>query len=520
MAARSVSAVFYNGRIHTMDSKKPFVRALATDDGMISAVGDDSTVKKNAPRGADRIDLGGRTVVPGFIDSHTHFISMGVDMMTIDLSKARSVDEALRLMKEGTGKIPEGEWVVGANWKESGWTEGRFINKVDLDATCPKHPAVAHRVCGHMSSVNSMAMDLLGIGPKTPDVDLNSSGEPTGILLESAVSIVRKATAPDKRKKMRGLLLAMKKAHSLGITSVQDNGEASHFATYREAEVSGRLGVRVWFNTPSSDLDSRLRLFVPTGVGSPFLKLGGVKVFCDGALGARTAALSDPFSDDRGNKGVFVHARDDLDRIVAETNEADIQLAIHAIGDAGIGVAIGSIASALKKHPRRDHRHRIEHLELPTAAHLEKMRRLKLIASMQPNFVGEWGGTDGMYISRLGKARASRNNPFNEVLRAKVRLVFGSDCMPISPLYGIHSAVNALYPAQRIPVHEAVAAYTREAAYASFEEGCKGTIAEGKYADFAVLSGDPFEDQDKISSTGVLKTVIGGDIVFERSSKG
>jgi predicted amidohydrolase YtcJ len=518
MAARCADAVFFNGRILTMDGKRPSARALAIDDGMIASVGDDATVKKSAPRGVDKFDLGGRTVVPGFIDSHTHFISMGVDSMTIDLSQTKTVEEALRLMKEGAGKIPEGDWVVGVNWKESGWTNGRFINKADLDASCPKHPAVAHRVCGHMSSVNSRAVETLGIDRKTPDVEANSSGELTGILLETAVSMVRRATEPDRRKKMKGLLLAIKKAHSLGVTSVQDNGEASHFATYREAEESGRLGVRVWFNTPSSELESRLRLAIPTGIGSPFLKLGGVKVFCDGALGARTAALSEPFSDDRGNKGVFVHARDDLDRIVAGANEAGLQLAVHAIGDAGIGVAIDSISSALAKFPRKDHRHRIEHLELPSREHIARMRRLKMIASMQPNFVGEWGGTDGMYISRLGKARASRNNPFSEVLKAKVRLVFGSDCMPFSPLYGIHSAVNAPYPSQRIPVQDAIASYTREGAFASFEEACKGTIAEGKCADFVVLSADPNENKTTISSIKVLKTVVGGRIVFERSS--
>jgi predicted amidohydrolase YtcJ len=518
MIARCSDAVFFNGRIITMDEQRPLARAVAVDGGMIVTVGDDSAVKRSAPRGVDKFDLGGRTVLPGFVDSHTHFISMGVDSMTIDLSQTKTVEEALRLIKEGASKIPEGDWVVGVNWKESGWTNGRFINKADLDAACPKHPAAAHRVCGHMSSVNSMAIDILGINRKTPDVEVTPSGELTGILLESAVLIVRGATEPDRRKKMKGLLLAIKKAHSLGVTSIHDNGEASHFATYREAEESGRLGVRVWFNTPSSELESRLRLAIPTGVGSPFLKLGGVKVFCDGALGARTAALSEPFSDDKGNKGVFVHARKDFDEIVARANEGGMQLAVHAIGDAGIAVVIESISSALAKCPRKDHRHRIEHLELPSREHIARMRRLRMIASMQPNFIGEWGGTDGMYVSRLGKARASRNNPFNEVLKAKVRLVFGSDCMPFSPLYGIQSAVNAPHLSQRIPVQDAIASYTREGAFASFEEGTKGTIAEGKHADFVVLSADPLENGNAISSIKVLKTVVGGRIVFERSS--
>jgi predicted amidohydrolase YtcJ len=516
MVARRATAVFFNGKIHTFDKDKPTARAIAIADGRIVAVGDDASIKMSAPRGIDKFDLGGRTVVPGFTDCHTHFISMGVDSMTIDLSQTRSIDDALALIKAGARNVPEGKWVIAVNWKESGWRDGRFITRADLDVTCPKHPAVAHRVCGHMSSVNSKAVELLGIDAKTPDVEVDSAGRLTGVLLESSVSIVRDATAPDRQAKMKGLMLAMKKAHSYGVTSIHDNGEASHLGIYRAAESAGKLSVRVWFNTPSDILDSRLDLSIPTGVGSDFLKIGGVKIFCDGALGARTAALSSPFSDDPGNKGMFVHSKNDLDKLAAEANEADIQLAIHAIGDAGIGAAIDSISSALERCPRKDHRHRIEHLELPTAAHLSRMRRLKIIASMQPNFIGEWGGTDGMYISRLGKSRASRNNPFREVLNAKVRLVFGSDCMPFSPIYGIHSAVNAPYPAQKVSVGEALAAYTRDAAFPSFEENIKGTISEGKFADFVVLSRDPFEEPSRISSINVLKTVVGGEVVFDR----
>jgi len=517
LVARCATAVFFNGRVHTLDRERRSARAIAVADGKIVAVGDNERIKRSAPRGVDKYDLGGKTVVPGFIDCHTHFISMGLDSMTIDLSRTRTIDEALSLIKEGSKKIPEGDWVVGFGWKESGWADGRFITRGDLDKVCPKHPAVAHRVCGHLSSVNSAAIDKLGITSKTPDVELNAAGSLTGVLRESAVTIARSAVVPDKQKLMKGLQLAVKMAHSLGVTSVTDNGEASHFGIYREAEAAGKLGVRVCFNTPSDQLKSRLDLAIPTGVGSDLLKIGGLKIFCDGALGARTAALSEPFADDPGNKGELVHKRAELEKMVEDANEAGIQLAIHAIGDVGIDVTLGSVSSALERNPRKDHRHRIEHLELPMPGHLTKMRKLMMIASMQPNFIGEWGGTEGMYISRLGPERTSRNNPFNEILKAKVRLVFGSDCMPFSPLYGLHSAVNAPYPSQRISAFDALAAYTRDAAYASFEENVKGTISEGKFADFVVLSGDPLSDSGRISSMEVLKTIVSGEIVYERS---
>lgn len=509
--------MFFNGKVFTFDKGRKIARAVAVQDGSIAAIGDDNEIRRVTPRGVDKYDLGGRVVLPGFIDCHTHFITMGIDSMEIDLSQTRSKEEALALMKSGSRNVSEGEWVIGVNWKESGWTDGKFITRADLDLCCPKHPAVAHRVCLHLSSVNSAAISMLDITPKTPDAEVGPSGQLTGVLKEGAASIVRSATAPSREREMKGLALATRKAHALGVTSIHDNGEPHHFGIYRAAEVGRKLGVRVWFNTPSEQLRSRLDLSLPTGVGSEFLKIGGVKAFCDGALGARTAALSEPFADDPGNKGVFVHREGVLERIVDEANEADIQLAIHAIGDRGIDAVMKSVASALEKHPRKEHRHRIEHLELPSSQHLLRMHRLRMVASMQPNFIGEWGGTNGMYVARLGKKRASRSNPLRDVLKSKVRLAFGSDCMPLSPLYGIHSAVNAPFPSQRISIFEAVAAYTRDAAFASFEERLKGTLSEGKLADFIVLSRNPFENTRNISDNTVLKTIIGGNVVFERS---
>jgi hypothetical protein len=372
----------------------------------------------------------------------------------------------------------------------------------------------------HMSALNSKAIDLLGLDGKVPGVEVDAGGRPTGIIKESAVNIVRDATRPDKAKNAKALALATRRAHSMGVTSVQDNGLAEHLSVYQAAERSGKLGLRVSFNVPARELDPMLRLSISSGLGSNFLRIGGVKLFCDGALGARTAALSEPYADDAGNRGEFMQGREALDDVVARANSADIQLVVHAIGDMGIEAAISSVESALEGCPRRDHRHRIEHLELPSPKHLRRMRKSKIIASMQPNFVGEWGGTNGMYYARLGEARARRNNPFKEVLSSGVRMVFGSDCMPFSPLYGIVSAVKAPHDAQRITAEEAVAAYTREAAYASFEEASKGTVSVGKLADLAILSADPFVDEGALAGAVVLKTVVGGDVVYERPRAG
>lgn len=519
VVARRADAVFYNGRVYTLDPEVRQAKAIAVSAGEIVAVGSDREVKGSAPRGCDKYDLGGRVVVPGFIDCHTHFINMGVDSMNVDLMNARSIDETLAKMKAGSKKVREGEWVIGTGWMESRWGDKRFINRDDLDSCCPENPAVAHRICGHLSTVNSKALELLGVDRDTPDVDSDPAGRLTGILRESAVGIVRSATAPDRTRMAKGLLAATRRAHSLGVTSIHDMGESQHLSVYRAAERAGKLGVRVTFNVPSANLHNMLGLSLSSGLGSEWLRIGGLKIFCDGALGARSAALSEPYADDPGNKGMFVHERKGLDDMVAKANAADIQLVIHAIGDMGIEAALCAVERALESSSRRDRRHRIEHLELPSPSQLRRMKRLGMIASMQPNFVGEWGGINGMYYSRLGDARAVMNNPFKEVLRSKVKMVFGSDCMPFSPLYGIVSAVNAPHPSQQITAEEAVAAYTRDAPFASFEEHLKGTISEGKFADFVVLSSDPFTDPSSLAKTTVLKTVVDGEVVYERARR-
>jgi predicted amidohydrolase YtcJ len=378
-------------------------RAIAVEEGRIIAVGSDREIKRSAPRGCEKVDLGGRPVFPGFTDSHTHFIGMGVDSLGVDLSETKSLDEALGLMRKAAEKTPSGGWIVGTGWSENRWRDVRFITRKDLDGCCPKHPAVAHRICGHLSSVNSRAIDEMKLDAKTSDVEVSADGELTGVLRESAVVLAWSATKPSEALKTRGLLAATKKAHSLGVTSIHDNGQMEDLRIYQAAESKGKLGVRVRFNFPSEHLDSILDLGLAGNFGSEMLRLGGVKIFCDGALGARTAALSQPFADDPGNKGMFVHKRKDLDELVSMANDAEIQIVMHAIGDAGIGTAISSIAAALKSSHRKDHRHRIEHLELPWVEHLTSMRRLGIVASMQPNFVGEWGAS--MACTMRGSAR-------------------------------------------------------------------------------------------------------------------
>ena len=514
--------LFFNGRILTFDSKPKAAEAIAVRNGKIVAVGAYDEVRVEVPRACDKHNLKGRLVVPGFIDSHTHFLQMGLDRYNADLSSARSLKEALSIMASVARRTSEDDWVIGTNWTEDAWPDGRLLTKADLDRSCPKHPAVAYRVCLHMCSINSKAAERAGIDGSTPGADMTPAGKLTGVMRESGLGAVYAAIPTSEETRLKMLLSATRKAHSVGVTSIHDNGDVGaiyngdtiNLRTYKTAERIGKLGVRIRFNMPSSNLGHMLRLNVG-GLGSEWLSLGGLKVFCDGAVGARTAALSKPYADDPGNKGSLVNDTRDLDDMVARASGGNIQLVIHAIGDVGIETAISSIEKARDIVSEYDHRHRIEHLSQPSAEHLKRMRRLGLIASMQPNFVVPFTRVDGVYLKRLGPKRARWSYPIAEVLRAGVRLALGSDCMPMSPLLGIMCAASAARKPQKITVEQGIASYTVGSAYAGFEEAVKGTISVGKMADFVVLSNDPVADARNIHSTSVVQTVVAGRVVFD-----
>lgn len=510
------SGAFYNCKVNTLARGKATAQAIAFEDGRITSIGTNEEVLARAPRGFDTVDLKGRCVLPGFIDCHTHFISMGVFE---DLSGAATLQEVLAKMKDRAKVTPEGDWVVGAGWKETSWVGGRYITKEDLDACCPNHPAIAYRNLVHFASVNSATISKLGISAKTEGAETDSSGNLTGILRERAVLLAASGSKPNRNRRLEGLKSAVAKAHSLGVTSIQDMGDPGDFSVYKAAERKRALQVRVWLSTPASNRDSKLARRDPTGTGSDWLKLGGVKVFCDGSLGARTAALTKPYSDEQGNRGMFIHTEQELRDIVSQANSAGFQLAVHAIGDDAIERTVSCIAEALEEQPSSNHRHRIEHLSMPSKPVLQRMQSLGIIASMQPNFIGKMFDMHSMYLARLGPGRIQRSNPFRKVLESRVKLIFGSDCEPLSPLYGIESVTNAPYDAQRISVVDAVTSYTKNAAFGSFEEAHKGTLEVGKFADFVVLSGNLLDGSRRASSVQVLKTVVGGDVVFEKTGR-
>ena len=486
----------------------------------ISSVGRRGEVE--IPAGAELIDVSGKTVLPGLIDAHTHFFRMGIAMVQlVDLSDTSSIEDALSLVRKRVSLAKKGDWVIGRGWDESKWKEKRYIVKDDLDPFTPDNPVMLSRICGHLITLNSKALNIVEITKDTPDppggkIDKGKDGEPTGILRDARDLVERVLPPVTEELALEGLRQACRKALSLGCTGIHDAGLAPQdLRFYQKAYEKDLLSIRAYLMLHDEASDAAFKLGVYTGFGNDFLKIGSVKLLIDGSMGARTAAFFEPYSDDPSTKGLLIIPPEELNMKVKKAHNNMFQVAIHAIGDRGIELAINAIEGALKENPRKNHRHRIEHCEVLSAAQIERIRSLGIVASMQPNFVGEWSKPGGMYEARIGPKRLRQNNPYKALLDEGVKLSFGSDCMPFNPIYGIHSAVNHPIRESRISLVEAVKAFTLDAAYSSFEEDIKGSIEPGKLADITIFEGDLTKTSvEKIKDAKVYMTIVSGKVLY------
>jgi len=493
------------------------------EDKYIVEVGKRGQVK--VPPDAEIIDLKGKTITPGLIDSHCHFLWMGIAMKSmVLLNEAKTMGEALNLLKERVENTEPGEWIIGLGWDESKWPEKRYLTKHDIDPVAPNNPVMLSRVCGHLISVNSKALEVAGITPETQSaaggsIDKDEAGELTGILrdcrdlIESHIPPVSVETMVD------GLELASRLALSLGCTGVHDAGLSSReIEAYHRAEREGKLKVR---STLMLRGDAAADA-VEKGVNrkGELVRLGPVKLFVDGSLGARTAALFEPYEDDPTTRGLLLETRETLTEKIWRAHEAGLQTASHAIGDLAIDIVLDSIQEALRRFPRKDHRHRIEHCEITSVQQIERIKQLGIITDMQPNFIGEWGGLGGMYNQRLGDSRERMSNQYRAMLDEGIRVAFGSDGMPFNPVYGIWSAVNHTMRESRVTLEEAVMCYTLNAAYAGFQEDMVGSIEKGKLGDIAVFDRDLSEiPWDEIREAECYMTLVGGEILYKRDEQ-
>lgn len=511
--------VLVDGKVFTGVRERPWATSLATRGDRLLAVGTSAQVERWRGPGTTLVDLEGAIVLPGFIDAHTHMADSAGELGWTRLGAARDLEGAVARLRKTAASTPPGGWVVGIDWDEAKWPERRFLLREDLDRVSTRHPVVARRIDCHLGSLNSNALELAAdlVGVRGFEVD--ASGRPTGILTEDAFEAFYSRFETDEAGIEGGLAAVARTAHRLGITSIHDVVTRAGLRAIQRAQHAGRFAVRVYAMPRDSTLNGLVDSGLATGFGDHWLRLGAIKVFADGSLGAYTAALSAPYVGRPGERGMLVHSPTELRSILATAHGAGFQTATHAIGDAAIRLVIETLEEIQDAAARKDARHRIEHYELPDDDLLRRTKAAGIIASCQPNFVGQWSGPGDVYETRLGAERAAANNPFRKILRARIPLCFGSDGMPYGPLFGIHWAVNGFFGDQRLSSEEAIRAATAGGAHAAFEEREKGTLEPGKLADFIVLRGDPFEEPERIAEMRIESTWIGGEYVYHSSSK-
>lgn len=500
------SRVLVNAEVHTVTGE--VAEAVAIDDGRIARVGDERHVRRLEGVATDVVDCGNRVVLPGFVDAHTHLVSVGRHRVHADLSEASSRREALDLLA-AEAEATDG-WVLGFGYDESAWDDDTLLRRDDLDAVSVDRPVAAIRVDMHTGSINTGALERLGDRLPASDVETRD-GRPTGVIVESAVGAVRGETTDTPESTRELVLAAQEHALSRGVTAVHDMVRHSHAPrVYRDLASAGRLHLRVRINYWRDHLDAVLETGLRTNHGDAHVEVGAIKSFTDGAIGGRTAKVRESFRDG-GGTGQWILDPSGVRDLVDRVDGADLQLTLHAIGDEAIGRTIDAIADGADDPDGA--RHRIEHVELATDEQIERLAETGIVASMQPNFL-KWAEPDGLYDRRLGPTRSKASNRLRDHLDAGVRLAFGSDCMPMDPLVGIHWAVNARDERQRLTIDEAIEAYTLGGAYAGFDEDRLGTVEPGKLADLVVLERSPWEHPEAIDEIDVWRTLVDGEFVF------
>ncbi len=522
--------ILYNGIIYTLDPAQPRTEAVAIADDKIVAVGDEKLRDTLAP-GGEALDLQGRTALPGFTDCHTHFASYALRMGQINLAGLTSKGAALHRVAQRACETTPGRWLEGGGWDRNLWVDSTFPTKQELDRVAPRHPVALSSKCGHALWANSQALGLAGITGDTPDPTggeierCPTTGEPTGILKEQAVQLVRQVIPKPESEEIReAIAQAIPHLHRMGLTGIHDCEGAEAFRAFQQLATHGDLDLRVLMHIPLANLDSAIRLGLRTQLGDETLRVGAVKVFADGSLGARTAAMLEPYEGEADNEGIMVLPEGELMVVVERACQAGIAPTVHAIGDRATHAVLDAYEAY---HPLwlAQHLHpRIEHAQLLTSKDIQRLGRLGVIASMQPIHCT----ADMDMVDRHWGPRGVGAYAFRSLLDAGAPLAFGSDC-PVedpNPLAGIHAAVTrrcadgspgpqGWRPSERITVNEAVGAYTQGAAYASGEGRLKGSITPGKLADLVVLSQDIFTiDPTDILQTEVMVTILGGRVVY------
>lgn len=543
--------IFLHGNIYTgVAGASAFhevqrAEAIAVHDDRIEAIGSENEILKLKGPSTEIINLEGHFVMPGFNDAHVHLAEAGLQGLAVDLTGARSLTEFRERIKARVATALPGEWIVGGGWDETLWPVKEAPSRWDVDEVTTDHPVLLERVDGHSAVANTRALRMASVtlaskDPQGGQIGRDASGQPNGILRDTAIKAVSALVPPPSHARRRQALeRALQELAQWGVTSAQDYAGPSYgranwedFQTFEEIERDGRLTTRIseWlaFDDPLDTLAAR-RSAHPQS--DPMLHTGMLKGFMDGSLGSHSAALLEPYADDPNNSGLARYDQSSLTQMTKERVDAGFQIGFHAIGDKGVQMALDAYAEA-EKDAREgrikaanggdDYRLRIEHAQVTSPAQIAQFKKLKVIASMQPAHLL----TDMNWAAaRLGPERAAHSYAWSEFLNSGVTLAFGTDfpVEPVNPFRGLYAAVTRksqdakkdYFPAQKLTIDQAIAAYTTGPAFAEFAEKDKGKLAPGMLADFVVLDRDLTASLPaKILTTKVLRTVVGGKTVY------
>ena len=525
-----LDTAYVNATIWTGDQFTVRPTSLGVRGKHIAAVGEEPVRFASGPT-TQLVDLGGAFVVPGFIDSHTHFLRASQGLSRLDMLHVRTPRELIEVIAEAAGKLPEGRWLEGGNWDEQRWG-GELPTRQWIDGVTPHTPVALSRTDLHMMLVNSLALRLAGIDHDTPDppggvIVRNESGEPTGIVKDAATDFVKrvipKATEQEIDQAMReGVEYALRR----GVTQVHVKAVdwTTHHAL-RRLRARGETGIRFYSYVPLSDWQTLAALIEAEGRGDEWVRWGGLKGFVDGSLGSRTALFHEPYTDAPGSRGIKVVDLGDLRRWISAADKRGLQVAVHAIGDKANDLLLDMFADVIRANGERDRRFLVEHAQHIRPQSIARFSELGVIPSMQPFHAiddGRWA------VKRIGAERLNGTYAFRTLLDTGATLSFGSDwpVAPLNPLTGIEAAVlrrttdganpDGWLPEQKLSVQESLRAYTAANAYAGFQEHELGRVWPGMLADFTVLSDDLLRiDPARIASTEVLCTVVGGRVRYD-----